>query len=93
MTVSNHLAEIRTALSLLSAQQAQDNLTRADMVAALNAVERHCDAIAALTAPADVATLPILTLHDVVTEGRATVARQAAGRHHLQVVTNSGDAA
>lgn len=93
MTIENNLSEMRAALSTLSAVHAQGQMTRADVLAAVNFVEARCDEIAALTAPVGTLTLPILRLHDVVAEGRATVARQAAGRHHLQVVTNSGDAA
>lgn len=93
MTVENNLSEIRAALATLSAIHAQGVMTRADLTTAANFVEERCDEIAALSAPAATVTLPILTLHDVVREGRAAPARQAAGRRHLQVVTNSGDAA
>ena len=91
MTVETNLSEIRAALATLSAVHAQGQMTRADMLAAVNFVEARCDEIDRLTAPVGTLTLPLLTLKDVAAEGRA--ARQAVGRRHLQVVTNSGDAA
>lgn len=95
MTVQTELSEIRQALATVSALHAADNLNRADLIAAINLVERSCDAIAAASAAPDhgISTVPLLTLRQIAAEGRAEAQRVTGRRHHLAVVPADGDAA
>lgn len=97
MTIESNLAEIRASIATVSALHAMDNLTRADLIAAIGLIEQACDDIAGLaappaTAPFGITTLPIMKLADVAAQMRAVDAA-ARRRPQLAVVPTEGGAA
>lgn len=101
MTIETNLAEIRASAATVSALHAQDNLSRADLIAAIGLIEAACDDIARLAQPAAPMTfgtvvLPIMTLADVAAQTRADDAARRARPQlapRLSVVSNEGTAA
>lgn len=97
MNIGTNLAEIRASLATVSALHAMDNLSRADLIAAIGVIEQACDEIARLSAgqpPVTFGTvqLPIVKLADVAAQMRSEDAARRA-RPQLAVVPTEGGAA
>lgn len=87
------IKDVRQAVGIVALLQAGDELTRADMKAAVNVVDGALDRLvefcrqATAPAPFSATALPILTLAEVAARAKHRAAP------HLRLVTNEGDAA